>query len=258
MEKPRRLKVIACEILFRELCYCAAHAQQCVDLTFLPKALHDIGARQMSERLQQAVDATDLGAYDAILLAYGLCNNGICNLRSPLPLVIPRAHDCITLLLGSRERYQELFNRYPGTYYQSTGWIERAVDSNSQPNSVTVQLGISCDYHAYVAKYGEENARYLMEMLGDWTKHYSRLVYIDTGFGDFGTYAQATQREAEERGWAYEWVQGNTGLLQRLLDGDWNTQDFLVIPPNTPIEPTYDDRIICCGKICQEHCPDPV
>lgn len=246
MGTPKRFKVIACEILFRELCYCAARARHRVDFTFLPKALHDIGAGPMSERLQQAVDAVDPGTYDAILLAYGLCNNGICKLRSPLPLVAPRAHDCITLLLGSRDRYQEIFSRHPGTYYKSTGWIERANDPNSQPNSVTAQLGISCDYGAYVAKYGEDNARYLMEMLGDWLKRYNRLVYIDTGFGDFETYAQATQREAEERGWAYETVQGSTVLLQRLLDGEWDPADFLVVPPNASIQPTYDESVICC------------
>lgn len=244
MERPQRFKVIACEILFRELCYCAAHSRHCVDLSFLPKALHDIGAGPMSERLQEAVDAVDPDAYDAILLAYGLCNNGICNLHSTLPLVIPRAHDCITLLLGSREHYQELFNRYPGTYYQSTGWIERATDPNSQPGSITARLGISCDYQVYVAKYGEENARYLMDTLGDWLKHYQRLVYIDTGFGDFQAYAHATRCKAEERGWAYECVQGSTTLLQHLLNGEWDARDFLVVPPETLIQPTYDDSII--------------
>ena len=218
-----------------------------MDLTFLPKGLHDIGAPGMAQRLQQAIDAVDASAYDAILLAYGLCNNGVCGLRAPLPLVIPRAHDCITLLLGSRERYQAYFSRHPGTYYKSTGWIERADDPNSQPNSVTAQLGISCDYQEYVAKYGEENARYLMEMLGDWLKHYNRLAYIDTGFGDFRHYQEATQREAQTRGWEYELLLGNTLLLQRLLDGDWTSEDFLVAPPHTPICAAYDDAIVYCG-----------
>ncbi len=247
METPKRFHIIACDILFREICHCAAQSRQRVDLTFLPKGLHDIGAPGMAQRLQQAIDAVDASAYDAILLAYGLCNNGVCGLRAPLPLVIPRAHDCITLLLGSRERYQAYFSRHPGTYYKSTGWIERADDPNSQPNSVTAQLGISCDYQEYVAKYGEENARYLMEMLGDWLKHYNRLAYIDTGFGEFRHYQEATQREAQTRGWEYELLLGNTLLLQRLLDGDWTPEDFLVAPPHIPICAAYDDAIVCCG-----------
>lgn len=248
MITPKRFKVIACEILFREVCHCAAQSRQRVDPTFLPKGLHDIGAGPMSTRLQQAIDAVDASAYDAILLAYGLCNNGVCGLRAPLPLVIPRAHDCITLLLGSRARYQDYFTCHPGTYYQSTGWIERADAPNSQPNSVTAQLGISCNYQDYVAKYGEDNARYLMDMLGDWLKHYNRLAYIDTGFGDFEAYQAATRREAQERGWDYELLHGSTVLLQRLLDGDWDPADFLIAPPHTPIQAAYDDAIMCCGK----------
>ncbi len=248
METPKRFKVIACEILYRELCYCAAHARHTVDLTFLPKALHDIGSAPMVAQLQAALDTVAPNTYDAILLAYGLCNNGICGLRSPLPLVTPRAHDCITLLLGSRARYQEVFNRYPGTYYKSTGWIERASSPESQPNSVTAQLGISCDYQTYVAKYGEENARYLMEILGNWLKHYHRLAYIDTGFGDFQAYHESTHREAAARGWDFELLHGSTTLLQRLLDGDWDPTDFLVVPAQASIHPTYDDAVICCDE----------
>lgn len=40
-------------------------------------------------------------------------------------LVIPRAHDCITLYLGSRQRYLEQFNARPGTYWYSLDYLER-------------------------------------------------------------------------------------------------------------------------------------
>ncbi|MFV1980286.1 MAG: DUF1638 domain-containing protein [Rhodothermia bacterium] len=33
--------------------------------------------------------------------------------------VLPRAHDCITLLMGSRTRYLEYFKAHPGTYFRS-------------------------------------------------------------------------------------------------------------------------------------------
>ena len=41
------------------------------------------------------------------------------------PLVLPRAHDCITLYLGSRQRYNEEFMRHPGTYWYSVDYMER-------------------------------------------------------------------------------------------------------------------------------------
>ncbi len=248
MKSPQRFKVIACEVLFREVSYCAARARPMVDVTFLPKGLHDTGAGPMARRLQQAIDEVDAATYDAILLAYGLCNYGICGLRAPLPLVVPRAHDCITLLLGSRQRYRAYFDRHPATYYLSTGWMERAGDPNEQPNSVTARLGLSASYVDYVARYGEEKAHYLMETLGDWMRHYRRLAYIDTGFGDFTHYKEAARREAAERGWEYEELQGGTVLLQRLLDGEWAAEDFLLVPPGFSIVAADDDdAIVACG-----------
>jgi hypothetical protein len=249
MDEPRRYKLIACEIMFRELSYCAALSRNIIDIDFMPKGLHDMGERKMTALLQAAIDEVDTSRYDAILLGYGLCNNGTRGLRATLPLVLPRAHDCIALLLGSRQKYSAYFEAHPGTYYKSPGWIERSQDpgddpSNGNPDSVMTQLGIHRTYDEYVAKFGEENARYLMEMLGDWVKNYTRLVYIDTQVGDSSGYKQQTEAEAAQRHWEYEELPGNTGLLQRLLDGPWDPGDFLVVPPSQTLMPTYDDNII--------------
>jgi hypothetical protein len=249
MDIPRRFKLIACEIMLRELAHCAAVSPNIVDFTFLPKGLHDMGEQKMSALLQAAIDEVDPSRYEAILLGYGLCNNGIRGLHAPVPMVIPRAHDCIALLLGSRQKYAAYFDAHPGTYYKSPGWVERSQDpgddhSTVAPGSVMAQLGINRTYEQYVAKFGEDNARYLMEMLGNWVKNYTRLAYIDTGVGDFARYKEQTRAEAECRSWDYEELQGSTALLQLLLDGDWDAADFLVIPPNQTVEPTYDDDII--------------
>ena len=59
----------------------------------------------MQERLQDAVIRSDKAGYEAILFGYALCGNGLLGLTAfTVPLVIPRAHDCITLLLGSRQQ----------------------------------------------------------------------------------------------------------------------------------------------------------
>jgi hypothetical protein len=102
-------------------------------------------------------------------------------------------------------------------------------------------------YQEYVEKYGEENARYLMEMFGDLLKNYHRLAYIDCGIGDFCQYKNFSREEAQKRNWEYEEIQGNLDLLMRLVNGDWDPQDFLVIPPQKTIQPSYDARIITEG-----------
>ena len=40
-----KLKLIACEVLSREMWFAAARAPHQVDVEFLPKGLHDLGCR---------------------------------------------------------------------------------------------------------------------------------------------------------------------------------------------------------------------
>ena len=83
-----------------------------------------------------------------------------------------------------------------------------------------------------------------MEVLGNWVKDYTRMAYIDTQVGDFAEYKQETAAEAARRGWEYEEIQGSTVLLMRLLDGPWDSDDFLIIPPGQTLRPTFDDDVI--------------
>ncbi len=244
METAKRYKLIACEILFRELSYCSAMSKNIIDIVFLPKRLHDIGEKKMSMQLQEEIDKVDSSSYEAILLGYGLCNNGIRGLRSDLPMVVSRAHDCITLLMGSKETYQSYFDQHPGTFFYSLGWIERDQGLENNDETIFGQLGMNRTYQEYVKKYGEENARYLMEIFGDLLKNYHRLAYIDCGFGNFQMHKNYSQQEAKTRNWEYEEILGNLDLLMRMVNGDWDSQDFLVIPPHHTIRPSYDRGVI--------------
>ena len=87
-----RFKLISCEVLFREMCYACAHSPHQVDVEFLPKGLHDLGGKPMAAKIQEVVDRTPEGLYEAILLGYGLCGNGLDGLAARhTPLVLPRA-----------------------------------------------------------------------------------------------------------------------------------------------------------------------
>ena len=121
----KRLKFIGCEIIYREACALAARCPDMVDVQFLRKGLHDRKTAEMLAEVQAAVDAVPEG-YEAILLGYARCNNGTVGLTArTVPIVVPRAHDCITFFFGSRAGYQRYFDAHPGTYYRTTGWSER-------------------------------------------------------------------------------------------------------------------------------------
>ena len=245
-----RLVVVACEVMHREISYCIARSKNIVDARFLKKGLHDIGRVEMSKALREEISTVPQDQYDAILLGYALCNYGTAGLvADKIPLVAPRAHDCITLLMGSKERYRNFFNGNPGTYYRSTGWIERSspeVGPDGKPISVLTQLGLNRSFEELVAKYGEDNAQYIAETLEGWggTNSYDTLAYIDMDIGDFPDQEEQAREEAREKGWRFERLAGDIGLLRRLVDGEWDPDEFLVAQPGQKIAPTYGDDII--------------
>jgi len=241
-----KLKLIACEILYRELCHVVSRSVTRVDLEFLPKGLHDIGQEGMRARLEEALARVDESGYDAVLLGYGLCSNGLVGLTArQVPLVVPRAHDCITFFLGSKERYMDYFMSHPGVYFKTSGWIERG-DSLQQyrPEAIQHRSGFRQSYEDLVAKYGEDNAKFLFEELNNLTRNYGQITFIRMGIEPDDRFQREARREAGDRGWKFELLDGDVSLLRQLVDGPWDSDKFLVVPPGARIAPSFDERVI--------------
>jgi hypothetical protein len=241
---PVRVKLLSCEIFFREVCRLVSASPNTCDVEFLPKGLHDLGTENMRTRLQECIDGVPANTYQAILLGYGLCNNGTAGLAARhTPLVVPRAHDCITLFMGCRSRYSRYASEHPGTYYRTTGWYERDDASGAGSPTVSQKLGLSVKYDELVAQYGEENAAYIMETLGDPTANYDRLTFIKMGVADEQPFLDMAQTEAREKGWTFDPIQGSMELFEKLIDGPWD-DDFVIVPPGARIVPRYDHEVL--------------
>jgi len=241
-----RLKVIACEVLFRELCLCASRARAVLDLQFLRRGLHD-NPDLLRERVQAAIDETDESVCDGVVLGYGLCSNGVAGLCARgIPLVVPRAHDCIALLLGSKEEYARRFDDQPGTYYYSGGWVERGADR--VPRRPEDGAGLDASFDELVAKYGRDNAEYLREIQSNWIHHYSQAAYIETHLGTVEDYRAYTQDIARKRGWSYDEVEGSLALLQAMVDGEWEESRFLVVPPGYEVVQRVGPEIVAARR----------
>jgi hypothetical protein len=241
-----RLKLIACEIMYREICGAVARSVNQVDVEFLPKGLHDIGQEGMSGRLREVLERVDESVYEAVLFGYALCSNGLVGLAARgIPLVVPRAHDCITLFLGSKERYLEYFQTHPGVYFKTSGWIERGENTHqSNPQSIAHKTGMVQSYEDLAARYGEENAKFLYEQLCNMTRNYSGLAFIEMGIEPDDRFERRARQQAAERGWSYEKLQGDMALIQGLVDGPWEDGRYLVVPPGFRVAASFDDNII--------------
>jgi hypothetical protein len=240
-----RIKLIACEVLAREFCYATATSKHVFDIKLMEFGLHETPDR-LREALQAEIDATEGQGYDAIVLGYGLCSRGTADLAArSIPIVIPRCHDCITLFLGSRERYNEEFRSHPGTYYYSPGWVERMHGEVSQGILDPVHEGAyEQHYQEYVEKYGEDNAKFLIEQESQWLQNYNRVALIDLGLGDVDRYRQFTTGLAQSRGWEHTEIPGDLSLITRLAHGDWESEDFLTVEPGHRIAESFGQLIL--------------
>ena len=268
-----RIRVIACEVLFREVCLCAARSPHIIDIEFPPRGLHD-NPETLRAELQRAIDVVqchsegakrpkNLGdasrsfacaqddivphvKYDAIALGYGLCSNGTLGLQArDAPLVIPRAHDCITFFLGSKDIYYRHFSDQPGTYYYTSGWIERA--GHGVPRTREEGEGLQMSYQEMVEKYGEDNAAYLLEVQQAWIKNYRRAAFIGLGLGPQETLRAEAMRIARERSWDFQDLPGDLRLVRKLVDGEWDEQDFLVVQPGQTVVRGNDEEILAAA-----------
>lgn len=249
----RHFRFLGCEILYREACHLSAVGPHRVDVEFLQKGLHDLQTSDMVAKIQSRIDAIDSEADDseAILLGYARCNDGLTGIHAGrLPLVIPRAHDCITLFFGSRKAYQDYFDNHPGTYFNTTGWIERNNSAEGQierpaygMEGVMAKLGLTESYEQLVEKHGKENADYIIETMGGWQNAYSRLCYIEMGVCDETPLMTAARHRAAEHGWAFDHRKGDWTLLEKLFFGHWDS-DFVIVQPGERIVSRNDGRIL--------------
>lgn len=242
-----RLKAIVCQVFTREFELLVERVSHAVDLETVPMGLHSLGV-EMRPHLQERIDAADAAGYDAILLGYALCGRGTEGLRAGrTPLVLARAHDCIGLLMGSRQRYQKFFEAHPGTYYRSPGWVEfQTPDLKLEPAFAGQKspMGENSTLAELIARYGEENGPFLYEQFSAFRRNYTQLVYLQSGVANEAQLEAEARAEAARENWKFASVTGSLRLLHRLLEGEWGSEDFLVVPPGATIHACLGDGIV--------------
>jgi hypothetical protein len=204
----------------------------------MEQGLHNDPAK-LRQHVQMKIDELETRhpQLNAIALVYGLCSRGTEGLVTRrCKLVIARAHDCITHLLGDRQRYAEYVRQHPGTYWYSPGWNKHHIPPGQERYEKLLAK--------YVEKYGQDNAEFLMESEQHWFSTYNRAAYMHLTIGATEGDIGYTQRCADWLKWGFDIQQGDPALLIALVRGQWDDERFLVLEPGQTLRMTADDRVV--------------
>lgn len=240
--------VITCDVLTDEVRHFCRDLPWVAGIKVIEQGLHNT-PDLLRERLQEAIDETEENPdVETIVLVYGLCSRGIEGVVSRrCRIAVTRAHDCITLLLGSKERYAEYLQSHPGTYWYSCGWNRCHIPPGKERFEKLRQ--------GYVERYGGDNADYLMEMEQDWMRAYDRAAFVDLGIVPPAADLRYTRQCADWLGWSFDEQRGDAQLLRDLLSGSWDAERFLVLQPGETVRFTMDDAILAATPCSR--CPGP-
>jgi hypothetical protein len=206
-----KLGVVACDVVRSELEMAACGRD--VALCFLPYSLHSF-PKEMSGRINEGLEEVKAQGATRIRLGYGLCSNGVVGVESDSPLVMPRCHDCIAMLLGSPKRYFEMFRRHPGTYFLTEGWVR----NNGDPLS-TVE-------NKYIPRLGEKKAMRGMTLE---LANYKAFCFVDNGVGDRERVKARAMENCRAFKKEYIEVEATLDYFQALIDGPHGDDDFITL-----------------------------
>lgn len=243
-------KLLGCKVLEREIASVVCCCKNAIDVTMMRQQLHST-PQLLCKALQEEINAIDENRhrysndttnqdYDAILLGYGLCSNAVSGLSSRrYPLVIPRAHDCVTLLMGDKDAYLDYYYKFPGTFYYWPGVVET--------DGINEEERLRRRYQMYLNRYkgNEKRAKKSMEIESQYMANYQGLTYISWDTLPFPEREKEAQATAAEKGWTFQRFSGNNSLLWQLMAGEWPSDRFLVVPPGHQVHPSYREDILC-------------
>ena len=133
-------------------------------------------------------------------------------------MIFPRADDCITILLGSREQRKKISDEM-STYFLTKGWLVN-------------ERNIWTEYRETVKRMGRKKADKIYKII---LKHYKRLGIIKTDAYKLEEILDTSQRIAKDLQLKHDIIPGDLRYLKKLLTGPWD-EEFVIINPNETVK----------------------
>ena len=241
-QSPPRIALLACSVFESEIALHGANAAHIVARQMLDIGLHD-RPDVMRKTLQTAIDELDREpGVEAIVLAYGLCGRGTAGLRAGRNrIVVPRAHDCFTVFMGSKEEYARRQAACPDCYYYSPGWNRaRRVPGPERLEALRTELA---------ARFDPDQVEFLLENEQALWAVRGHAIFVDLGTPDAPEEANYARRCADGLGWTFEHLHGDPQLLHDLLWGAWDNERFQVVPPGQTLGHAVNEAIFKTEKL---------
>lgn len=200
------MKIISCKIFET---YIQDFINQGDEIVYLDIQLHNY-PNKLTKLIQQEIDHTDC---KKILILYGLCGNALLNIDAKeKEVIIIRAHDCLSILLGGYQKYIENFGKR-----KSASWTCRGLLVNDGGSNLK-------DYQQWVIDYGIEEAEYLKSVLCQPCH-----IYIQMDKEDVNSHYQET-------------IIGDITYLKDIIH--LSHEDLLVLYKNEKLRLTNDRKVL--------------
>lgn len=224
-----KLALISCMIFSREVNYLIAKSDNIIHSFWLEKNLHDYPDElqtniQYTINLIEALNERNIEnkQFDAIVLGYGLCSNGILGLTSKtLPIIAPKCVDCMALFLGSNQKYTYLTHTYKQISWYNKAWIENSFVPSTETYEVDDDLNPNALQSIDDILFAE------LEALNN--KQYA--VFIKSKIFDDSELQAFIEKTAKFFKWEFIKVDGDMSYFRALLSGKWDDRLFLTCPP---------------------------
>lgn len=215
-----KIATIACQGIRREL---ELFAPQ--DTLYLPQVYHD-DPQQLNACLQELIDRLEnkYPELQAILLCYPLCGGAPLGLFAKrVPIFIPKAHDCIDLLMACSKEFRSFRRDNPGSFYYTPSWVDFAY--------TPCKKSMRRHYETNAKRFGKEAAAFLSDE-NTVLKNYDACIYLSppsySRLKNF-RYIRHTKKAAKYLGFGYRSLAMDLSILKNMVNG--NFQDsFAAVP----------------------------
>lgn len=209
--------LLACRTMEKEITWILNHSKCHYDsVRFIRSGMHHVTE---SLRREIAAELARIRDVSRVVLGFGACGNALVGITAgDFELIIPKADDCISIMLGSYKRKQKI-QEQGMAYFLTQGWMDSEVN-------------IYKEYLSTVEKYGKEMADIIYEeILGQ----YRNLAVIDTKIGGYRKFLKETESMSKELHLQVLPVEGDLSYLERLLRGPWDESEFLRLGPHDTV-----------------------